>query len=422
MIELRMPALGADMEAGTVIEWRVAPGDTVRRGDVVALVDTDKAQIEIESWQAGVVEELVVEPGRKVPVGTVIALLRGEAAAAAPPEGRAAPAGASAAVPALPVVPPSAVPPRPAAPAGKPAGARAAGPPAPAAEPAATPRVRATPLARRLAAERGVDLARIRGTGAAGSVTGADVEAAASAPGVVPAAAAPAEGAAPAGADRLAAMRRRIGTAMERSKREIPHYYLQADVDLARALAWLEAENLRRPVEARLLPAALLVWAAARAARAVPEVNGHFTGGAFRPSEAVHLGVIVSLRGGGILAPTLRDADRMDPGAAMDALRGAVERARSGTLRSSDVAEATLTVTNLGDLGVEAVFGVIHPPQVAIVGFGRIAPRPVAADGLLGIHPVVTATLSADHRASDGQRGARFLAELSRVLQEDLPR
>ena len=216
-------------------------------------------------------------------------------------------------------------------------------------------------------------------------------------------------------------MREAIAAAMSRSKREIPHYYLQADVDLARALAWLEAENLRRPVEARLLPAALLLRAVARAARAVPEVNGHFVDGAFRPSEGVHLGLIVSLRGGGILAPTIRDADELALDALMAALRGAVERARRGTLRSSDVAEASLTVTNLGDLGVEAVFGVIHPPQVAIVGFGRIAPRPVATDGLLGVRPVVTATLSADHRASDGQRGARFLTELARVLQEEVP-
>ena len=204
---------------------------------------------------------------------------------------------------------------------------------------------------------------------------------------------------------------------MERSKREIPHYYLQTECDASYALAWLAAENLRRPVTERLLLAPLLLRAVARGVAAAPELNGHWIGGAFRPGAGVHVGVAIALRGGGLLVPTLRDVDRKSVDELMRELRDATERARRGTLRGADVSEATITLTSLGETGVETVFGVIYPPQVALVGFGRVTERPVAEDGLLGVRPVVTATLSADHRASDGQRGARFLAAVARSLR-----
>jgi pyruvate dehydrogenase E2 component (dihydrolipoamide acetyltransferase) len=150
----------------------------------------------------------------------------------------------------------------------------------------------------------------------------------------------------------------------------------------------------------------------------VPELNGHWVEGGFRPGAGVHVGVVIALRGGGLLVPTLRDADRLDAGELMRALREVTDRARRGTLRSADASEPTITVTNLGDTGVETVLGVIHPPQVALVGFGRVTERPWAEAGVLAVRPVVTATLSADHRASDGQRGARFLSRLTRALQD----
>ncbi|WP_242343456.1 2-oxo acid dehydrogenase subunit E2, partial [Anaeromyxobacter terrae] len=236
-----------------------------------------------------------------------------------------------------------------------------------------------------------------------GAVTLADVEAAAAPRGPSP-------------------IRQAIAAAMARSKREIPHYYLAADLDLSRALAWLSEENARRSVADRLLPAVLLLKATARAARAVPEVNGFHVDGAFRPSEAVHLGVAISLRQGGLVAPALHDVDRRPLGELMRALTDLVTRARKGGLRSSELSDATLTVTSLGDLGAGAVYGVIYPPQVALVGFGKILTRPWAADGRVEARPVVTATLSGDHRVSDGLRGAQFLAELARLLEtpEDL--
>jgi pyruvate dehydrogenase E2 component (dihydrolipoamide acetyltransferase) len=413
MSEFRMPSLGADMDFGTVLEWRVRPGDRVRRGDVILLVDTDKAEIEVETWEAGVVERILVEPGRKVPVGTVLATLQRDAQApgAQPPPAPPSPRPGGAQAPPSVATPPPPATARPLpAPSGPPTGREAA-------------RTRATPLARRLAAELGVELARAEATGPGGAVTADDVRRAAGAPLPVPAEPV-AEGEVPRtvpSPERVAAMRRRIAAGMERSKREIPHYYLATRIDVSRTLAWLAGENLRRPVTDRLLLAALQLRAVARAAAQVPELNGHWVEGGFRPGAGVHVGVVIALRGGGLLVPTLRDADHLDAGGLMRALREVTGRARRGTLRGSDVSEATLTVTNLGDTGVETVLGVIHPPQVALVGFGRVTERPWAEGGLLGVRPVVTATLSADHRASDGQRGARFLSLVARALQAPEP-
>jgi pyruvate dehydrogenase E2 component (dihydrolipoamide acetyltransferase) len=412
MIEFRMPSLGADMDYGTVLEWRVRPGDRVKRGDVVALVDTEKAEIEVEIWDAGIVDGILVPPGQKVPVGTLLATLRSgaeePAAAPAPPKPAAArervvaePAAAREPVVAEPAAPVRPLSPRPAP--------EVAEPP-----PAGPTRARVTPLARRLARELGVDLARVAGHGADGAVTADDVRAAAGAR--APAAPPAVEEARALSPERLAAVRRRIALAMERSKREIPHYYLETQVDVSRTLAWLEAENLKRPVTERLLLAPLLLKAVATGVAAAPELNGHWVDGAFRPGAGVHLGFVISLRGGGLLVPTLRDVDRKGIDELMRDLREATARARRGTLRGVDVSEATLTVTSLGDGGVETVFGVIYPPQVALAGFGRVTERAWAEGGLVGARPVVTATLSADHRASDGQRGARFLAAVARAL------
>ena len=375
MSEFRMPSLGADMEAGTLVEWRVRPGDAVRRGDIVAVVDTDKAVIEVEIWEDGVVDELLVSAGQKVPVGTPLARLR---------------------------------------PAGEPAPPPVAPTPIPVEAAPATRRVHATPLARRIAQSLGVEVAAVEGTGPGGAVTRADVERVASPPRAALAPAAPA----PQPADlRAARARQAMAAAMARSKREIPHYYLTTRIDLSRALGWLATENARRAVADRLLPAVLLLRAVALAAREVPEMNGFFVDGALRPAACVHLGVGISLRQGGLVAPALRDADTKDVTVLMRELSDLVARTRTGVLRSSELGDATLSVTNLGDQGAESVHGVIYPPQVALVGFGRIAEQPWAHEGLLGVRPVVVATLAADHRASDGHRGSRFLAALDRLLQ-----
>jgi pyruvate dehydrogenase E2 component (dihydrolipoamide acetyltransferase) len=203
---------------------------------------------------------------------------------------------------------------------------------------------------------------------------------------------------------------------MERSKREIPHYYLEETIDLTRALSWLEAENRARPVPGRILPAVLLLKATALALRESPELCGTWVEGGFRPASGIHVGVAISLRGGGTLAPAIRDVDRLALPELMAKLRDLVARTRRGVLRGSEVSDASITVTSLGEQGVAKVFGVIQPPQVALVGFGRIVERPWAEAGAVTARPTIAATLSADHRASDGARGARFLAAIAKRL------
>jgi pyruvate dehydrogenase E2 component (dihydrolipoamide acetyltransferase) len=213
-------------------------------------------------------------------------------------------------------------------------------------------------------------------------------------------------------------MRRAIAAAMSRSKREIPHYYLASRIDFSAARRWIDAENRTRPVTRRLLPAALLVRAVALSVADVPETNGFFVDGAFRPGGGVHVGFAVSLRGGGLVAPAIHDADRRNLDEVMAAIVDLVARTRAGALRSSELSDPTITVTSLGDLGVDSVLGVISPPQVALVGFGRIAEQPWAEDGRLDARPVVTVTLSADHRVGDGHRGGLFLEAIARRLSE----
>jgi len=212
-------------------------------------------------------------------------------------------------------------------------------------------------------------------------------------------------------------MRQSIAALMTVSNREIPHYYLTATVDLTAALEWMRARNRELPVEQRLVPSALLLVAAARSARELPELNGHWVDDAFRPSATVDLGLILSLRRGGLLVPAIPRADTLSVVEMMAAMRELTTRARAGRLRGSDLASPSITVSNLGDQGVESVLGVIYPPQVALVGFGAVSERPWAVDGLLGVRPLVTATLSGDHRATDGAVGARFLKHLDRLLQ-----
>ena len=377
----RMPSLGADMDRGTVLEWLVKPGDTVHRGDLVAVVKTDKADIEVEIFQDGVIDELLVPVGDEVEVGTPLARLAGSAAPRV--EVAAEPARA-------PVQAPAPAPVRAPVPSSESAPARAA----------------VSPYARRRAAELGVDLAFVIPAQPGHPISAADVERAAVAP--APARAEP--------VDQATAMRRSIAKLMARSKREIPHYYLEHDIALSHTLAWLAARNEDTTVEARVLPAALFAKAVALAARDMPVLNGFWQDGGFVPGGGVHLGVAIALRGGGLVAPAIRDADQLPLDELMGRLRDLTTRARSGRLRGSEMTDATITVTNLGDQGVDRVFGVIYPPQVALVGFGKVVERVWAENDAFGVRPVVAATLAADHRATDGHIGARFLALVERCL------
>ncbi len=363
MAEFCMPSLGADMKKGTLVEWKVKPGDRVRRGDIIAEVETEKGIIEIEVFMDGVVEKLMAEPGDEVPVGEVIALIRTEEAE----ETEA--------------------------------------------------RLKVSPAARKKAAELDLDLTGIQPTGPDGAISLADVERAA---GGIPAKKA-VKPAAPAGkeiSDFQLGMRRAIAAAMGRSNREIPHYYLETRIDLSRAMNWLTAENQKRSVKDRLLPVVLLLKAAALALTDIPALNGYWVEDRHQPSEAVHVGFAIALRQGGLIAPAIHDANRKSLDELMSDMRDLIARTRSGRLRGSEMTDATVTLTNLGDLGVETTYGVIYPPQVALVSFGRIMDQPWVENGMIGIRPVVSATLSGDHRASDGRTGAQFLHTVNRYLQE----
>jgi pyruvate dehydrogenase E2 component (dihydrolipoamide acetyltransferase) len=389
MSEFRMPSLGADMQFGTIVDWRVKPGDAVKRGDVVALVETEKGVIEVEIFENGIIEALVVRPGQKVPVGATLATLSGDGKKVEAPSAKPAAISPAPAAPVkIPIVPP--------------------------AEPSV--RLRVSPLARKRAQELGVDLPTIAGTGADGSITIADVERAAES--VKPAApvVSPAVGVAK-GLD-LSAMRRVIAAAMARSKREIPHYYLSTTIDMRKSLDWVAAENAKRPVTKRLLYSVLLIRAVALALRSTPELNGFWIDDGFKAGEGIHIGVAISLRQGGLINPAIHDVDKKNLDELMENMLDLVNRARTGHLRSSELSDGTITVTNLGEQGVESVFGVIYPPQVALVGFGKVTERPVAANGMVGVRPIIEATLSADHRVSDGHRGGRFLIAVDRLLQE----
>ena len=213
-------------------------------------------------------------------------------------------------------------------------------------------------------------------------------------------------------------MRQAIAAAMSRSKREIPHYYLTQTVDLAATLARLERLNAERAPPDRLLPAALLLRAVALAVAKLPELNGFWEEGHFRPADGVHIGWAIALRGGGLVAPAIRDADRRSLDEIMAAMRDLVLRARSSGLRSSEFTDPTITVTSLGERGAETVLPIIYPPQVAMLGIGRIVTRPWVVNGAVVARPIVTLTLAGDHRASDGHRGGLLLAEIDRLLQE----
>lgn len=379
MYRFRMPSLGADMAAGTLVEWLKQPGDRINRGDVVAVVETDKGAIEIEIFVDGAMGKQLVALGTKVPVGTPLAEIEG--AKEEEPGTAEIPPALGKAIPALPT----------------PALRQAKGP--------SEEKVFASPAARVRAAELGVPLSVIHGSGPNGSVVLRDVEQAAEA---IPRR----------GLD-LGKMRQAIAAAMSRSKREIPHYYLSHDINVSVAINWLEHINSERSLENRILLAAMILKSTALAVRKYQVFNGYFDPQkGFSPVAKVHIGSAVAIRGGGLVSPAIHNCDELSLDQLMARLSDLASRAREGRLRSSELSDATITVSNLGERGVQSLYGIIYPPQVAIVGFGTVVRRPAAVEDRIELCPLMTATLAADHRVSDGHVGARFLKEIDMRLQE----
>jgi pyruvate dehydrogenase E2 component (dihydrolipoamide acetyltransferase) len=371
MMQFELPSLGSDMDQGKLLEWKVKPGDHVKRGQVIAVVDTSKAAVDIEIWHDGVIGELLVEPGTSIPVGTAMATILESGETQTP-------------------------------------GIKAEG----------AIRHAVTPSARKRAKELGVDSDKVRGTGAQGSVTLADVEAAAlSGKLAEPPATSTKVIIQTEASGRHAEMRKTIAAAMSRSKREIPHYYLSEMIPMDAALQLLLQHNQSVPVRQRILPVVMQIKALATVLQKMPQFNGYFRDGVFQPVLKVNAGMAISLRGGGLVAPAILDVGAKSLPQLMEELADLVKRARAGSLYSSEMSEPSITVTNLGDQGVESVFGVIYPPQVALVGFGRLTARPWAVGSELRAVSVLTATLAGDHRVSDGHQGALFLAGIRDLLQ-----
>lgn len=371
-----MPSLGADMESAVLMEWKVKEGDHVSKGDVIAEVETSKGVIEIEVFEDGIIEKILVPEETESKVGTPLAIIRSSDESTVVEE---------AATPNLDIetkeAEPSSTPIQPISD-----------------EPVEPQRVRSSPLARKKAKELGIELSTLAKDDS--TVHFAEVESKKVS-----------------GTTEMGGMRQAIAKAMSRSNAEIPHYYLSTSINMTAALHWLEELNKERTIQDRILPAALLIRAVVRTLQEVPQLNGFWRDDALHLSEAINPGIAIALRKEGLITPALLNAGHMDLDSTMRSFTDLITRTRSGKLRSSEITQQTITITNLGDLGVESVYGVIYPPQVALVGLGRIVDTPWADGDTLSVRKVMQATLAGDHRATDGRTGGQFLNKLDQILQ-----
>lgn len=389
MIEFLMPNLGADMEDGTLVEWRKKEGDIVKRGDIIAEVDTQKGLIEIEIFDEGVIEKLLVNPGTKVPVGSLLALIK-----------------PSKEKPQITVEKEVAIHPK--------------------VEEITTSvspninkdiKIKISPLAKRVAFENDIDISSLMGTGENGAITKEDVDNAI----VQKQKAIESQENFKTTTDEKIkstsnSIRNAVAAAMSKSNREIPHYYLEKKINMLNALSWMNQTNKERSVKERFLPVVLLIKATALSLRNVPELNAIWDG-SHQLKKQINIGFVVSLRNGGIVVPTIHQADLKSLEEIMQSLNDIIPRSRALKLRSSELSDSTITITNIGDGGIDTVYGIIYPPQVAIIGFGSISEQPYAENGLLGVRPIISVTLAGDHRATDGLTGSRFLISLNNYLQ-----
>lgn len=410
MTQFLMPSLGSDMEAGKLVEQSIAAGAEFHRGDVIGAVETQKGVIEVEVFEDGVLDHWLVDIGTTVPVGMPLVELRssGDPTPEIPPEKDLPPAPIPPEIPSEPE--PVSIPPD--------------YPPEPEPEPVPDPappefsqkqasgetlnRAQITPAARRLACELGIDLAELPQPPGQ-IIRRQDILTLQDHENARPDASPP---------DPAADMRRAIAAAMTRSKQEIPHYYLSHQLDLTTADAFLTAQNAGRAPQDRLLMGAVYARAIARALVKYPEFNGHFGPDGFRAATQVNLGFAIHIRSGGLVAPALFDVANKNLDEVMHALGDLVTRVRAGRFRARELSDATLTLTSLGDRGVDQVVGVIYPPQVAIIGIGTPRLLPSVQDGNITARLSTTLTLAADHRVSDGHRGALFLRAIDNNLQE----
>lgn len=409
MIEFTMPSLGADMEAGTLSEWRVKSGDKVKRGDIIADVETQKGLIEVEVFEDGIIDKLLINEGEKVPVGTVLALIstkNGQVDKSGEMEKIEKKTFMNQSISNL-------------------AEKSKIEPEISSNEKPENKRIKITPLAREIAQKNNIDYTKIKGSNPDGAISKKDIEKALFErdnlkeedvkPEVIKI------------EDQKTnvqqkpvvsneAIRSAIAAAMTKSNNEIPHYYLEKKIDMTKAITWLRETNDQLPIKKRILPVTLLIKAVAKGLNDVPELNAIWDNGLQIMNE-INIGLVISLRAGGLVVPTIHQVDDKSVPEIMDILNELIPRARGLRLRSSELSGSTITITNLGDRGADKVFGIIYPPQVAIIGFGGISDQPFVENGMLGIRPVISVTLGGDHRATDGLTGSKFLSILNTYLQ-----
>ena len=443
-LDITMPSLGADMSEGTLIEWLVDVGDHVNKGDIVAVLETDKGAIDMETYQAGKVAEILVQPVAKVPVGTVLARLE-SASDSLPSEACEQKENKTALrekketleqVADNEIVEKKLAEEKPLEPATQ------FIPPTQSdlhSTLTSISEVRASPLVRKMTVDLQLDLSASKGSGPAGAILLNDISGIMEANKKNKKPAAKNQAKAHESNDKILnppvlntkalntnPMRAAIASAMEKSKREIPHYYLSRDIDISAAQQWLRTENTEREPDQRQLLLALLLKAVAMTLIKYPSLNGYYIDNQFQASDSIHIGNVISLReggldgglGGGLIVPAIHNVEKLSVDDIMQALRDIVHRSRSGRLRSSELTDATITVSNMGDRGADTVLGVIYPPQVAIIGFGRPRQAPQVQDNAVVVSDIISISLSADHRVSDGSLGAKFLQTLSKKLQK----
>ncbi|MDG4577254.1 MAG: pyruvate dehydrogenase complex dihydrolipoamide acetyltransferase [Defluviicoccus sp.] len=422
-IEVLMPALSPTMTEGKLARWLKREGETVNSGEVIAEIETDKATMEVEAVDEGVLGKILVAEGSEhVAVNTPIAmiLVEGEDAKALT-AGTPAPAKAAAPAPAAPAAAPAAPPsPSPAAPA------QAAG-----------ARIFASPLAKRMAAEAGLDLAAIKGSGPRGRIIKADVEAAkqappAAKPAAAPQAAKPAPAAAPAAAPQPfetpyvevanSTMRKVIARRLSDSKRDIPHYYLTIECNIDPLLELRDKLNARTgegPAAFKLSVNDFVIRAVALALRAYPDANCSWTDEAIRFYQTVDVAVAVAAPNG-LITPIVRNADAKGLAAISNEIKHLAGRARESKLMPEEYVGGGFTVSNLGMYGIKEFAAIINPPQSCLLAVGAAEKRPIVKDGALAIGTMMTCTLSADHRSVDGAKGASFLKVFKGLIEDPL--
>jgi len=411
--EVVMPQMGADMTEGTILRWRKREGEPVERGEIIAEIETDKANVEIEAFDGGIFRKVMAAEGDTIPIGGIIAIIAG-----AEDDVSAYASGAAGSQPAAATI--QAAPATSAASSG--GGVAVAAVPAPtngAAAPAETERQRVSPVARRIADELGVDLRTVRGTGPDGRVIRRDVEAAASAPAPAPLPAArPAATPAPQPI-ATSRMRQAIARRMSQSKREAPHYYLLVDIDMTDAQAFRAQANAALSPDERISVNDLIVRACALALRAYPEFNVTAEGDQMTRHDVQNVCIAIALDDG-LIAPAVLDAGNKRLATIAREAKDLVGRAKGGSLRPDEITAGTFCITNLGAYGIETLIGIIQPPQTAILGVGSITQQPAVRAGEIVARELMKVALSADHRVTDGAQGAQFLAEIKRLLEQPL--